>query len=104
MNKKGYLLSSEGNHYSFKVLVENNYVHAIKLFYSKVGNWTSQYKGKLRVSATMDENFNTTIKFDDGKLITLDVCQLAEVRHIAELMDSEGKNTFDEYTKVRNVK
>lgn len=107
MTKKGYLIEqNEMGHYSYKTYSDcNGYVNKVKLFYSNIGNWTEKYKRKLFLKSETNENFDTTVTFENGKIITLSICELDAVRQIARLMDTESvKPPCNEYIIVKNIK
>lgn len=95
---KGYLLSNDGCHYTVKANKEK-----LSLFYSKVGQWTSAFKGKRAFKLT-DTGNDFILEWHGGKKITLDICQLAEFIKGAELFFRQKPKTFTDYTEALGVK
>lgn len=99
--KKGYLIEKNGSHYSF-ITKEGGlgYNQSVKLFHSKIGQWTSLVKGKLASRLECDGN-GYKVYFREGKSFYLDYCQLSELRQMLNLIDrGMKKNTFCEYKIV----
>lgn len=102
MKKHGYLIdqTSSNGHYSYVKKGE-----VVYLFYSAIGDWALSTKGKLALILESTQNGDFTAKFMDGKEVTLDICQLAELIQAAEIYHRCGtKNTFTRYKLVKEIK
>lgn len=100
--KKGYLLDNkDGCHYSFGVTDSRGV-----LFYSKIGNWTSSFKGKAALTLHDDgNNYHLTWKnplTKEEKKVTLDVCQIAELLQLGQLFFKHKKGQLTKYITVKH--
>lgn len=96
---KGYLLDQkDGCHYSFTV--GENDPNIAKLFFARIGQWTSNFKGK-RALRLVDTGNDYVFTFKSGKKVTLDICELAELRKICDLYFKNKEHTFTSYQEVK---
>jgi len=95
--KRGFYLQidKDGNsNYSYKT--SKGYA---KLFYSRSGNWTLPFKGKL--AAKLEDTGDLfKVTFKSGREVTLDVCELHELQWLVDLYSDTNPKTFSKFLRV----
>lgn len=98
--KKIYYLESNnmasGGHYSATLLSDT-----VKLFHSKVGEWTDKCKGKLAAKLVEHDDFemSVVITFSGGKKVDLTFGELCDLRLLLDAYKDSG-NKFTTYIKT----